>query len=516
MKTVTKIPQRIQRHTLAPLNSVTIRKAVGYARVSTDDQENSYEAQMDYFTNFISARPDMQFVRMYSDEGVSGTGGVKRPGFEQMIKDALDGKFSLIITKSISRFARNTVTTLTTVRELKAHGVEVWFQKENIQTFDSKGELMITIMSSLAQEESRSISENVAWGIRKSFADGKVSFKYKHFLGYRKGANGQPEIDPEQAEVVRTIYRRYLEGDTPITIARRLTAAGIQTPAGKKTWSSTTVQNILANERYKGMAILQKRFTTDYLTKKRKKNEGELPQYKVEGSHPAIIPEETWELVQLEIERRSRIGTRYSSAGALSSRLVCADCGGFYGSKIWHSNSKNRSVIWRCNNKYRDVQRKSGQKKCCTRHVTEKEIMAAFKAVVGQLYERRPEVIAACETVLAELMDTSILDAKLEKARSDAETIAAEVKALVGKDAGDTFKERYAALEKRYITIQKKIQTLEANRDEQLYRARKAKAFLKTMDSTDDLSDEELFIALVDKVVVGEKLTFVLRDGSEW
>ena len=355
MKTVTKIPQRIQRHTLAPLNSVTIRKAVGYARVSTDDQENSYEAQMDYFTNFISTRPDMQFVRMYSDEGVSGTGGVKRPGFEQMINDALDGKFSLIITKSISRFARNTVTTLTTVRELKAHGVEVWFQKENIQTFDSKGELMITIMSSLAQEESRSISENVAWGIRKSFADGKVSFKYKHFLGSRKGANGQPEIDPEQAEVVRTIYRRYLEGDTPTTIARRLTAAGIQTPAGKKTWSSTTVQSILANERYKGMAILQKRFTTDYLTKKRKKNEGELPQYKVEGSHHAIIPEETWEHVQLEIERRSRIGTRYSSAGALSSRLVCADCGGFYGSKIWHSNSKNRSVIWRCNNKYRDV-----------------------------------------------------------------------------------------------------------------------------------------------------------------
>ena len=142
--------------------------------------------------------------------------------------------------------------------------------------------------------------------------------------------------------------------------------------------------------------------------------------------------------------------------------------------------------------------------------------MSAFKAVVGQLYERRPEVIAACETVLAELMDTSILDAKLEKARSDAETIAAEVKALVGKDAGDTFKERYAALEKRYITIQKKLQTLEADRDEQLYRARKAKAFLKTMDSTDDLSDEELFIALVDKVVVGEKLTFVLRDGSEW
>ena len=256
MKTVTMIPQRVQQHTLAPLNSVMLRKAVGYARVSTDDQENSYEAQMDYFTSFISSRPDMEFVRMYSDEGVSGTGGAKRRGFDQMVKDALDGQFSLIITKSISRFARNTVTTLTTIRDLKAHGVEVWFQKEGIQTFDSKGELLITIMSSLAQEESRSISENVSWGIRKSFADGKVSFAYKHFLGYREGADGQPEVDPEEADIVRTIYKRFLEGETPSAIARALTTAGYTSPGGKDRWSTSTVQSILKNEKYKGMAIL--------------------------------------------------------------------------------------------------------------------------------------------------------------------------------------------------------------------------------------------------------------------
>ena len=518
-KTVTMIPQRVQQHTLAPLNSVMLRKAVGYARVSTDDQENSYEAQMDYFTGFINSRPDMQFVRMYSDEGVSGTGGAKRHGFDQMVKDALEGQFSLIITKSISRFARNTVTTLTTIRDLKAHGVEVWFQKEGIQTFDSKGELLITIMSSLAQEESRSISENVSWGIRKSFADGKVSFAYKHFLGYKPGPDGQPEVDEEEAEIVTTIYKRFLDGETPSRIARDLTRAGYKSPSGKQRWSTSTVQSILKNERYKGMAILQKSFTTDFLTKKKKRNEGELPQYKVEGSHPAIIAPETWDLVQLEMERRSRLGSRFSSKGPLSCRLICEDCGGFFGSKVWHSTDGHRRVIWRCNQKYsHDVTRQSGQQKCCTGHVTESQVMAEFEKVAAQIIQERAEVMEACRETLTSLLDTSAVTGKIEKAARESEKISDQVKELIGEQsrgAVEGFAEKYAALEKKFNAVHERISRLESEKSDQEYRARQALVFLETLDGA-KLGDSGLFVALVDRVIVGQGLKFILRDESEW
>ena len=195
----------------------------------------------------------------------------------------------LIVTKSVSRFARNTVDSLVTIRKLKEKGVEVFFEKENIYTFDGKGELLLTIMSSLAQEESRSISENVTWGQRKRFADGKVSLPYKQFLGYEKGPNGIPQIVPEQAELVRRIFRLFISGKTSGWIAKHLTAEGIPTPGGRKNWQASTIESILSNEKYMGAALLQKSFTVDFLQKKTKKNEGEVPQYYVEHSHEAII-----------------------------------------------------------------------------------------------------------------------------------------------------------------------------------------------------------------------------------
>lgn len=230
-KNITVIPATKNIHTGIMHTSTQKRRVAGYARVSTDSEEQltSYEAQVDYYTQFISANPEWQFVKVYTDEGISATNTKKRDGFNAMINDALDGKIDLIVTKSVSRFARNTVDSLTTVRKLKDKGVEVYFQKENIYTLDSKGELLITIMSSLAQEESRSISENVTWGQRKRFADGKVSLPYKTFLGYRKGANGLPEIVPEQAEIVRRIYRLFMQGKTPSGIAKILTDEGIAT-----------------------------------------------------------------------------------------------------------------------------------------------------------------------------------------------------------------------------------------------------------------------------------------------
>ena len=292
-RNVTVIPAtKAPIHRLAG-SSAKKRRVAGYARVSTekDEQYTSYEAQVDYYTQFIQSHAGWELVKVYTDEGISGLETRKRDGFNEMIDDAMSGTIDLIITKSVSRFARNTVDSLVTIRKLKEKGVEVYFEKENIYSLDGKGELLLTIMSSLAQEESRSISENVTWGQRKRFLDGKVSLPYKQFLGYERGENKNdpPVVNPEQAVIVRRIYRSFMEGTTAGAIAKELTVEGVPTPAGKNKWWASTINSILQNEKYRGSALLQKCYTTDFLTKKQKVNEGEVPQYYIEHSHEAII-----------------------------------------------------------------------------------------------------------------------------------------------------------------------------------------------------------------------------------
>ena len=235
-KRVTTIPATISRYTASPINEKKKRRTAAYARVSTDSEEQltSYSAQVDYYTSYIKSRDDWEFISVYTDEGITGCNTKKRDGFNSMVADALAGKIDLIITKSVSRFARNTVDSLTTIRKLKEHGTEVYFEKENIWTFDGKGELLLTIMSSLAQEESRSISENCTWGQRKRFADGKVTVPFGHFLGYDRGPDGNLVLNEKEAVTVRRIYSLFLRGMTPYGIARQLTAEGILSPGGKE------------------------------------------------------------------------------------------------------------------------------------------------------------------------------------------------------------------------------------------------------------------------------------------
>lgn len=244
-KAVTIIPATKDKFTALPTSSIQKRRVAAYARVSTDSDEQftSYEAQIDYYTQYIKKRDDWEFVKVYTDEGITGTSTKHREGFNEMVADALAGKIDLIVTKSVSRFARNTVDSLVTVRKLKEHHVEIYFEKENIFTFDSKGELLITIMPSLAQEESRSISENVTWGQRKRFADGKVTMPYKQFLGYERGEGGVPVINEKEAEVVRLIYKLFLEGKTATGICKQLELMNIPTPAGKTKWNQSTVMS---------------------------------------------------------------------------------------------------------------------------------------------------------------------------------------------------------------------------------------------------------------------------------
>ena len=279
-------------------------------------------------------------------------------------------------------------------------------RKENIWTFDSKGELLLTIMSSLAQEESRSISENVTWGHWKRFADGKVSLAYSRFLGYDKGPDGTLVVNQEQAKTVKLIYKLFLDGLTMHTIADELTKRGIKTPGGKDKWSQSTVKSILTNEKYKGDALLQKSYTVDFLTKKHKTNEGEVPQYYVEDNHEAIIEPQIFELVQAEISRRNKGKERYSGISIFSTKVQCAECGGWYGSKVWHSNDKYRRIIYQCNNKFR---KKTG---CQTPHLTEYEIKEYFIKAMNRLITDKKEVIANVELIRQILTDNGDLIAK--------------------------------------------------------------------------------------------------------
>lgn len=511
-RTVTCIPQTKNRFASAAGKSVSRRRVAAYARVSTDsdEQATSYEAQVDYFTQFIQARPDWVFVGVYTDEGITGTSTKHREGFKQMVADALDGKIDLIVTKSVSRFARNTVDSLTTVRQLKERGVEVYFQKENIYTFDGKGELLITIMSSLAQEESRSISENVTWGQRKRFADGKVSMPYKNFLGYEKGPNGIPVINEEQAEVVRLIFKLFIEGKTPSGICTELTARRIPTPGKKTVWSQSTIQSILSNEKYKGDALLQKRFTVDFLTKTVKKNEGEVPSYYVEDSHPAIISPEEFDLVQAELERRKLIGRRYSAKHSFSSKLVCADCGGFYGRKIWHSNDSSRHDVWQCNDKF-----KKQENRCQTPVLSGENIQRMYAQACGIIIAQRPEILETCQTIIEELLDTSAIDQKIQK-ESEHLTRTEELILLIVREhasiaqTDEEYHRKCDPLMEERDQIEVLLQSLTNKKTESQQKLQRIRGFLNAFAAAPaDASEwnESSWRILLDKAVVN-------RDGS--
>ncbi len=520
-RAVTVIPATINPLTRIPNTSTAKRRVAGYARVSTDseEQQTSYEAQVDYYTQYIQSRPDWEFVRVFTDEGISATNTKKRDGFNEMVRIALAGGIDLIVTKSVSRFARNTVDSLTTVRKLKEKGVEVYFEKENIYTLDSKGELLITIMSSLAQEESRSISENVTWGKRKQFADGKVALPYKQFLGYRKGADGLPEIVPEEAKIVRRIYSLFIGGKTTGGIARLLTAEGIPTPGGKTTWQASTIESILTNEKYRGDARLQKKITVDFLTKKMKVNEGEVPQYYVENSHPAIIEPSEWDLVQTEMARRKAVGRKYSGNSVLSTRLICGDCGEYFGSKVWHNNQPYRKTIWRCNGKY------AGTNRCQTPNLDEEYIKDRFVVAFNEMYACKDMVLADLQVVLETLADFTEIDAQIEAATQELAVVIELTHRCVAENSQSSIDQtayaaRYAELERRYADAKEKVDTLQRTRQERQQEAEVLAVFMQELANRDGVLaafDDKLWLVSVDKAVVHRngKIVFHFYGGVE-
>lgn len=519
-KKVTAIPATISRFTASPINSVEKRKVAGYARVSTDheDQISSYEAQVDYYTNYIKDRADWEFAGIYTDEGITATSTRKREGFKQMIEDALAGKIDLIITKSVSRFARNTVDSLTTIRKLKENGIEVYFEKENIWTLDAKGELLLTIMSSLAQEEARNISENTTWGQRKRFADGRYSLNYGRFLGYDRGPEGGLVINEEEAKIVRFIYQQFLAGFSYYKIAGILMEKGVKAPGGTK-WYGNTVRGILTNEKYKGDALLQKTYTADYLTKKLKKNTGEVPQYYIEDDHEAIISPKVFDMVQIELARRTNNGKRYSGAGVFATKVKCAECGSWYGSKVWHSTDKYRKVVYRCNHKYGDG------KKCSTPHFTEDELKELFISALNRVIDIRDEVIENIRRLAETAGDNAELEKEKDELSQELEVVVGLINDLVAENAHKAqdqtdYQKRYEALVDRYNISEKKYKEAADGLEERRARAEVLNNEIETLEKQNgpvSEFNEYVWGALVDYATVYSKddVRFTFKDGME-
>ena len=361
--------QRIPKRTVSviePQKSILVdkekyhqKRVAAYCRVSTDSEEQltSYQNQVRVYTEMIAANKEWEFAGLYADEGISGTRADKRPEFQRMIRDCQNGKIDYIITKSVSRFARNTVECLEYVRSLKAQGIGIFFEEQNIDTLKNESELYLVIYAGFAQSESESISKHITWTYRKKFEEGKVSFQYKNFLGYRKGADSQPEVVPEEAAIVERIYEMFLAGQPVKVIAQTLQAEKIEILGKNLSFSKNMIMNILRNEKYCGDCILQKTVTVDCISKTRKVNQGEAPMYIVENNHPAIISREVFNRAQEELIRRQALqaksdktsitATGKYSKYALTEVLQCAECGSRYRRVTWTAHGRKK-IVWRC------------------------------------------------------------------------------------------------------------------------------------------------------------------------
>jgi len=490
-------------------------RVAAYCRVSTDteEQETSYETQVSHYTEYINSHLDWQLAGIFADDGISGTNTKKREQFNKMIDECMAGNIDMVITKSISRFARNTLDCLKYIRQLKEKNIAVWFEKENINTMDAKGEVLITIMASLAQQESQSLSQNVKLGIQYRYQQGKVQVNHNRFLGYTKDENGNLVIDPEQAEVVRRIYREYLEGYSMKSIALHLEQDGILTGAGNTKWYDSTINKILRNEKYMGDALLQKTVTTDFLTKKRVKNNGVLPQYYVEDDHEAIIPKELFMQVQEELVRRRNVhrspsGKKrvYSGNNCFSQIIVCGECGELYRRVHWN-NHGCKSIVWRCISRLEPT---AADMNCTNRTVNDtvleevtvkalNQILSSRKVFLKQLQENIARAVVTTDT-----LSPDGIQARLEELQKD----------LV-KAVGD--QKNYDALTDEILRLQQMKKDSEVDdhrRTETMNRIKELQDFIAGQDTAITEFDEADVRKLIQKITVYEdRFTVEFKSG---
>ena len=508
-------------------------RIAAYCRVSTDDEEQltSYEAQKNYYTDKIMTNREWTMAGIFADEGITGTSARKRPEFLRMIRQCKQGKIDIVLTKSISRFARNTVDCLNYVRALKELGIAVIFEKENMNTLEIDSEILITMLGAFAQSESESISANVRWGKRQAMKEGKAIINYKHLYGYRKGADGRPEIIPEQAGVVRKIYDLFLSG-TPIRgILEYLNANNIPNISGKSQWAKNAVNSILTNEKYCGDVLLQKTYIDDCINKKVKKNTGQLPMYLVQNHHEGIISRETFDAAQAELSRRNAGRSpskknaptgrsRYSSKYALSDRMYCGECGTRYQRCTWRNRDGSKRIVWRC------VSRVDYGNKYCHDSPTldEEPLHRAILAAINSAVKDKDNIVynlkSAMEKELApaagQQLSLSEIDSQLEQLNTEFSKVLAEA-----SESGDQ-----AAYSDRFRDIMQKQAALKAQRDEiqrMLAESGKAAAYIEQCRQAAETAptsisewDEALIRQVVESVTVEtcNEIIVALKSGA--
>ena len=508
-------------------------RVAAYCRVSTDDEEQltSYEAQKNYYTDKIMTNKEWTMAGIFADEGITGTSARKRPEFLRMIRQCKQGKIDIVLTKSISRFARNTVDCLNYVRALKELGIAVIFEKENMNTLEVDSEILITMLGAFAQSESESISANVRWGIRQAMKEGKVTIQYKYLYGYRKGDDGKPAIIPDQAEVVRKIYDMFLSGTPVRGIQEYLNTSAVPNINGEPKWARSAVDSILTNEKYCGDVLLQKTYIDDCINKKVKKNTGQLPMYLVQNHHEGIISRETFDAAQAELARRSAGKSpskknaptgrsRYSSKYALSDRLYCGECGTRYQRCTWRNRDGSKRIVWRC------VSRVDYGNKYCHNSPTldEEPLHRAILAAINSTVKGKDSIIynlkSAMEKELAPVagqqLSLSEIDNQLEQLNTEFSKVLAEA-----SESGDQ-----AAYSDRFREIMQKQTALKAERGEiqrMLAESGKAATHIEqcrqaaeTTPSAITEWDEALIRQVVESVTVetGSEIIVALKSGA--
>ena len=514
-RNITVIPARKRVGNTAAVGQRPKLKVAAYCRVSTDSEEqaSSYEVQVAHYTQFIQKNPEWELAGIYADDGITGTNTKKREEFNRMIQDCMAGNIDMVITKSISRFARNTLDCLKYIRELKEKNIPVFFEKENINTMDSKGEVLLTIMASLAQQESQSLSQNIKLGLQYRFQNGEVRVNHSRFLGYTKDEEGNLIIEPGEAEVVKRIYREYLEGASLLQIGRGLEADGILTGAGKAKWRPETLKKILQNEKYIGDALLQKTYTVDFLNKKRVQNKGIVPQYYVENSHEPIIPRDLYMQVQEEMIRRANLHSGanrkkrvYSSKYALSSIVYCSKCGEIYRRIAWNNRGKH-STVWRCCTRV-----EHGPKGCDAPTIQESVLQNGVAKAINEVFGNS----SAFLPILKENMQ-AVIGSDMESQLAEIDGRLKELQQELLKQANA--KKDYTELADKIYALREQRQNVLAAEAEQDGRRQRMEEMKKLLEEQADIPleyDEQLVRKLVEKVTVyEEELVVEFKSGLE-
>lgn len=534
---VTVIPKKVVT-VIEPKKAYIVDKAkydqkrvAAYCRVSTDSEEQltSYKTQMKVYSEMIAENPDWTFAGMYADEGISGTRADKRPQFQKMINDCIKGKIDLIITKSVSRFARNTVECLEYVRMLKNRGIGVIFEEQKIDTLKSDSELYLVIYAGFAQSESESMSKNITWSFRKNFENGKVNFCYKRTLGYRRGENGEPEIVEEEAEIVREIFRRFLQGETQNQIADDLRSRNYTFTGKVLKFDRSMIVGILKNERYTGDAILQKTVTIDCITKTRKRNQGEAPMYLVQNNHPAIISREIFNRAQEEFTKRKTITPasdktsasytgRYSRY-ALTDILKCGECGSKYRRCTWVRNGQ-KMIVWRC------VNRLDYGKRYCTKSITveEKQLHEAIVRAIRKFSsEDNSTYIALMKATIAEALglngsdnETDILERRIDALNRQMLELVSENVAQ-GKGI-ESCEEEFKELSNQIAMLRSRIETIrqtESGKEQYDEKVKRIQSIIDERQSEQDSYDDTLVRQMIEciKVFEGGKIEVYFGGG---